>query len=111
MELVVAQVQRSVDRFERLEIDVDLAFLALGCDDFTTVDNQTVRRDFEYNFRRCCVEVMADKTDRRLTRDLMLDAVPNSSANILAAREIWSFGGMMREIMDVPLPRLHNNFG
>jgi len=38
------------------------------------------------------VEVMADKTDSRLTRDLMLEAVPNSSANILAARETWSLG-------------------
>jgi len=35
----------------------------------------------------------------------MLDAVPNSSANILAAREIWSFGGMIKLIMEVPLPR------
>ena len=30
----------------------------------------------EYSLRRCWVEVMADKTDRRLTRDLMLEAVP-----------------------------------
>src|SRR5690242_19909960 len=80
----------------------------------------------EYSFRRCWVEVMADRTDRRLTRDLMLEAVPNSSANILAARETWYLGAvhsewwrssveaaarlkahvrMMSEIMDVPFPR------
>jgi hypothetical protein len=30
---------------------------------------------------------MAPKTDWRLTRDLIFEAVPNSSANIFAARE------------------------
>lgn len=35
-----------------------------------------------YSLRRCCVEVMADKTDKRLTRDLMLDAVPYSYEHI-----------------------------
>ena len=45
---------------------------------------------------------MADNTDSLLTLDLMLDAVPNSSANILLTLAIWSFGGMMREIMEVP---------
>jgi hypothetical protein len=34
---------------------------------------------------------------------LMLEAVPNSSASILAAREIWSLGGRISEIMLVPL--------
>lgn len=32
----------------------------------------------------------------------MFDAVPNSSANILATRDIWSFGGIINEIMLVP---------
>ena len=40
------------------------------------------------SLRRCCVEVMAERTERRLTRDLMFEAVPNSSASIFAAREI-----------------------
>lgn len=84
---------------------------------------------------------MAERTDKRLTRDLMLEAVPcgddkddilnqehlsltNSSANILAARDTWSFGAdfatisgisrsviptidlrMTSDIMEVPLPR------
>jgi len=39
---------------------------------------------------------MAPRTEDRLTRDLMLDAVPNSSASILLTLEIWSFGGMIR---------------
>ena len=56
-----------------------------------------------YSFSRCCTEVMAPSTDSLLTRLLMLDAVPNSSANILLTRAIWSLGGMMREIMLVPL--------
>lgn len=48
---------------------------------------------------------MAPRTERRLTRDLMLDAVPYSSESILLTREIWSPGGMMSDIMDVPFPR------
>jgi hypothetical protein len=32
----------------------------------------------------------------------MFDAVPNSSASILLTRDVWSFGGMMSEIMLVP---------
>lgn len=46
---------------------------------------------------------MAPSTDSRFTRLLMFDAVPNSSANILATLEIWSLGGMISEIMLVPL--------
>lgn len=46
---------------------------------------------------------MAPSTERRFTLDFMLEAVPNSSANIFATREIWSLGGMINEIMLVPL--------
>lgn len=46
---------------------------------------------------------MAPSTERRFTRDLMLEAVPNSSANIFATRDIWSLGGMINDIMLVPL--------
>lgn len=42
-----------------------------------------------------------------LTRDLMLDAVPYSSPSILLTRAIISLGGMMSEIMDVPLLLAH----
>lgn len=38
----------------------------------------------------------------------MLDAVPNSSANILLTRDIWSFGGMINEIMLVPFLKKKN---
>lgn len=48
---------------------------------------------------------MAPRTERRLTRDLILEAVPYSSESILLTREIWSPGGIMREIMEVPFPR------
>lgn len=51
------------------------------------------------------MDVIAPRTERRLTRDLMLDAVPYSSESILLTREIWSPGGIMREIMEVPFPR------
>eukprot|EP01053_Blabericola_migrator_P012966 Blabericola_migrator_1__12965@NODE_859_length_6239_cov_134_489469_g609_i0_p1_GENE_NODE_859_length_6239_cov_134_489469_g609_i0NODE_859_length_6239_cov_134_489469_g609_i0_p1_ORF_typecomplete_len896_score169_67Radical_SAM/PF04055_21/4_4e24Radical_SAM_C/PF16199_5/3_4e22Acetyltransf_1/PF00583_25/1_2e03Acetyltransf_1/PF00583_25/1e06Acetyltransf_10/PF13673_7/0_00016Acetyltransf_9/PF13527_7/6e03Acetyltransf_9/PF13527_7/0_16_NODE_859_length_6239_cov_134_489469_g609_i021614848 len=47
---------------------------------------------------------MADKTDKRLTRDLMFDAVPYSSVRSLLILAISSRGLMMREIIEVPLP-------
>jgi len=45
MELVVTEVQRGVDGLEGLEVDVDLALLALGGQDFTTVDDEAIGRD------------------------------------------------------------------
>ena len=57
---------------------------------------------FVKSFRRCWVEVIAPSTDWRLTRDLMLDAVPYSSPSIFAAAEIWDFGGRINEIILVP---------
>lgn len=41
-----------------------------------------------YNFSLCCTDVIAPNTDNLFTRDLMFDAVPNSSANILLTRDI-----------------------
>jgi hypothetical protein len=41
-----------------------------------------------YSFRRCWVEVIAARTESRLTRDLMLEAVPYSCVNIAEMREI-----------------------
>lgn len=55
-----------------------------------------------YNFSRCWTDVIAPSTDNLLTRDFMFEAVPNSSASILLTLEIWSFGGIIREIMLVP---------
>lgn len=48
---------------------------------------------------------MAERTDWRFTRLLMFEAVPYSSASILVTRATWSRGGIMSEIMLVPLPR------
>jgi hypothetical protein len=45
MELVVTQVKGGVDGLEGLEIDVDLSLLAFLGQDFTTVDDQTIRGD------------------------------------------------------------------
>lgn len=56
-----------------------------------------------YSFSLCCTEVMAPSTESLLTRLLMLEAVPNSSANILATLDIWSLGGIISEIILVPL--------
>lgn len=57
----------------------------------------------EYSFKRFWVEVMALSTERRLTLLLMLEAVPASSVNILETSETWPPGGIMREIIEVPL--------
>ena len=46
MKLVVAQVQRGVDWFERLEVDVDLALFSFRRNDFAAVDDQPIRRNF-----------------------------------------------------------------
>jgi hypothetical protein len=45
VELVVAQVERRVDGLEGLEVDVDLALLALCGEDLTTVDNEAIGWD------------------------------------------------------------------
>ena len=54
------------------------------------------------SFNLLCTDVMASSTDSLFTRDLILEAFPISSANILLIREIWSLGGMISEIIDVP---------
>jgi len=41
-----------------------------------------------YNFSLCWVLVIAANTDNRLTRDLMLDAVPYSCVSMAETREI-----------------------
>lgn len=46
VEFVVTEVQRGIDGLEGLEVDVDLALLAFGGDDFTAVDNEAIGRDF-----------------------------------------------------------------
>ena len=44
MKLVVTQIQRSIDGLERLKINVDLPFLSLGGNDFTTINDEAIRR-------------------------------------------------------------------
>lgn len=46
VKFVVAQVEGSIDRLERFKVNVDLAFLALRGDDFTTVYDEAIWRDF-----------------------------------------------------------------
>lgn len=50
MKFIVAEVERSVDGFEGLEIDVDLPLFAFGGDDFATVDDEAIRGDFVVEF-------------------------------------------------------------
>lgn len=45
VELVVAKVERGVNGLEGLEVDVNLPLLAFRGDNFTTVDNQSIRRN------------------------------------------------------------------
>lgn len=45
VELVIAQVERCIDWFERLKVDVHLLFLALVRDDRPRVDDQAIRWD------------------------------------------------------------------
>jgi hypothetical protein len=81
VELVVAKIKRCIDGLERFEVDVDPPLFAFGGYDFTAIDDQAVRRDLGVSFSRCWVEVMAERTDKRLTRDLMLEAVPSTISN------------------------------
>ena len=46
VELVIAKVERSVDRLERLEIDCDFLFFSFVCHDRAAVDDQTVCRNY-----------------------------------------------------------------
>lgn len=46
MEFVVAQIQGSIDGLERLKVNVDLLFFSFCCYNCTTVDNETIGRDF-----------------------------------------------------------------
>ena len=68
--------------------------------------SDTINWPLLYSLSLCCTDVMAPRTDNLLTLLLMFEAVPNSSANIFATREIWSFGGMMSEIMLVPFLKI-----
>jgi hypothetical protein len=45
VELVVTQVERSVDGLERLEVNVNFALLSFRCDNFTTVYDKSIGGD------------------------------------------------------------------
>jgi hypothetical protein len=46
VEFVVTEVKRGIDRLEWLEVDVDLPFFSFRGNDFTTIDDEAIRRDF-----------------------------------------------------------------
>ena len=60
VELVVAQVERRVDGFERFEIDIDFLLLAVVGDDGPAVDDETVGRHFVVQ-----LEPLLDRRDGR----------------------------------------------
>ena len=116
MELVVAKVQRRVDGLEGLEVDVDLALFAFRGDDFTAVDNQAIGRHLGVEFQALLgggdgrqdgetVDARLDVRGRALCVMVsgrwacmrVAGRHTNSSANILAAREIWSLGAVHGE--------------
>ncbi len=53
MKLVVAQVERCVDRFERFEINGHLLFFAFRSHDGAAVDDQAIVGDFVNQFETC----------------------------------------------------------
>ena len=55
MEFVITQIQRCVDRLERLKVNVDLLFLALVCQDCTSVHHQPIWRDLSDKYILACI--------------------------------------------------------
>lgn len=51
VELVVTKIEGGVDGLERLEVDVNLPLLSFRCDDFTTVDDQSIRGHLVVEFQ------------------------------------------------------------
>ena len=103
----------SIDGLEGLKVEVDLLFLALVLGycvqlfrrDVAFKAALTVKMVPQYTMRPfggtllyslslCCVDVIAAKTERRLTRDLMFEAVPYSVASMFVACEICERGGL-----------------
>ena len=68
---------------------------AMFSDSIDNMDSST-SQIFDYNFSSDFFNTYL------LTLDLMLEAVPYSSANILAIRDTWSLGGITNEIILVP---------
>ncbi len=67
-----------------------LFFFAIICNNCASVQNKPIGGTLLCSFRRCWADVMAPKTDCRLTLFLIFDAVPNSSPSIFVTRETWS---------------------
>ena len=118
MEFIVAKVEGGIDRLERFEVDIDLSFLALRSQNFTTVDHQAIRRDFVIELQSLLRR--GDGRQDGLTIDARFDVGRSSlrkdqqglarekrtehtysSANIFAARETWSFGAAKFTSVDI----------
>jgi hypothetical protein len=46
VELVVTEIERCIDRLKRFKVDVNFPLLSFRGDDFATVDDKPIRRDF-----------------------------------------------------------------
>lgn len=106
VELVVAKIERGVDRLEGFKVNINLALLSFRRDDFTAVDNQSIRRNLVVQLQtllRGCNGRQDGKTihsrldvGRGALHDVSSRASwrlhkrqhTYSSANIFAAREI-----------------------
>jgi hypothetical protein len=122
VELVVAKVQRRVDGLEGLEVDVDLALLAFGGDDFTAVDDEAIRGDLGVELQTLLGG--RDGREHGETVDTGLDVGGGAKLfgqHLGGARDLVlgrcacqrppeqpasaAYSRMMSEIMDVPFPR------
>ena len=65
-------------------------------------DMQNIHRPALYSFNLCCTDDIALWTDCRLTRLLILAAVPISSVNILFTMDNCPFCGIISDIILVP---------
>ena len=104
VKFVVAKVKRCIDWFERLKVNIKFSLFAFVRDNFPMplesavtdlrfgIYPQNITSPLGgtrlYNFSLCWVEVIAPKTDNLFTRDLILDAVPYSSASSFWTRGI-----------------------
>lgn len=104
VEAGVTQVQEVVNRLEGLEVNRDLLFLPSSVMMVPTNTTRPLGGVLLKSFNFCWAEVIADRTDKRFTRDLIFAAVPISSASILLTCTTESFGGMIKEIIEVPEP-------
>ena len=102
----VTQIQWCINWFEKFKVNVDFLFLSFFCYNCTTVNNQAIWRYFVIKFESSLYRCNGSQDWKVVYSWLNVRCSSNSSANIFATREIWSLGGMINDIMLVPLLRV-----